>query len=75
MMLTMARFHPIWDRSVFSPLRGAALKHNEDVLDAIVVLYIGALYAGWNSERVISLHGTRANIYCPQGANCNKEAL
>lgn len=33
-------------------LRGADLKHNEDVLDAVVCMYIGAIYQAGETERV-----------------------
>ena len=68
MALTISSsFLPYLDTQRIHSLRGAALKHNEDVLDAIVCLYIAALYQAGNSERVFGCteHGY---IFVPQGA-------
>lgn len=40
------------DSDWISGLKGASLKHNEDVLDAIVCMYIAALYQTGHSNRV-----------------------
>lgn len=47
-----------------SALRGSELKHNEDVLDAILCMYIGALYQSGQHQTVF---GTKTNgyIYVP----------
>ena len=69
MALTISSsFLPYLDTQRIHSLRGAALKHNEDVLDAIVCLYIAALYQAGNSERVFGCteHGY---IFVPQGAS------
>jgi len=60
-------FLPYLDTQRIQSLRGAALKHNEDVLDAIVCLYIAALYQAGNSERVFGCT-EQGYIYVPQGA-------
>ena len=60
-------FLPYLDAQRIQSLRGAALKHNEDVLDAIVCLYIAALYQAGNSERVFGCT-EQGYIYVPQGA-------
>jgi predicted RNase H-like nuclease len=68
MMLTIGPlFLPYLDPQRIQSLRGAALKHNEDVLDAIVCLYIAALYQAGNSERVFGCT-EQGYIYVPQGA-------
>lgn len=60
-------FLSYFDAQRIQSLRGAALKHNEDVLDAIVCLYIAALYHAKNSERVFGCT-EKGYIYVPQGA-------
>lgn len=54
------------DSGRIQTLRGAALKHNEDVLDAMVCLYIAALYQAANAERVFGCTG-QGYVYVPQG--------
>lgn len=48
------------DEHRISSLRGAQLKHNEDVLDAIVCMYIGALYQSGQDQAIF---GTTADGY------------
>ena len=59
------QFRAHFSQSRISELRGGALKHNEDVLDAIVCLTIAGLYqAGYDSK----VFGTASEgyIYVPQ---------
>ncbi|MUV13351.1 DUF429 domain-containing protein [Noviluteimonas gilva] len=57
-------FHMYIDADRISALRGDQLKHNEDVLDAIVCMYIGALYQSGQEQ---SIFGTPVDgyIYVP----------
>ena len=57
-------FQYFMDEQRISLLRGDQLKHNEDVLDAIVCMYIGALYQSGQDHTVF---GTTMNgyIYVP----------
>jgi predicted RNase H-like nuclease len=52
------------DQSRISTLQGAQLKHNEDVLDAILCMYIGTLYQSGHAH---SVFGTAVDgyIYVP----------
>lgn len=54
-----------FDGDNINVLRGRELKHNEDVLDAIICMYIGALYQHGVRERV---HGSAKTgyIYVPE---------
>ena len=45
-------FHIYVGADRISALRGNQLKHNEDVLDAIVCMYIGALYQSGQDQAV-----------------------
>jgi predicted RNase H-like nuclease len=55
-----------FDASAIATLRGRALKHNEDALDAVICLYIAALYQRGQKQQVF---GDRDSgfIYVPQG--------
>ena len=57
-------FHIYVDADRISALRGDQLKHNEDVLDAIVCMYIGALYQSGQDQAIF---GTTVDgyIYVP----------
>lgn len=54
-----------FDASVISTLRGRALKHNEDALDAVICLYIGALYQHGQRTRIFGARDS-GFIYVPQ---------
>ena len=67
-LLLPEEFHRYLDAERIGILRGAQLKHNEDVLDAIVCMYIGALYQSGQNE---SIFGSLAAgyIYVPTKRN------
>ncbi|RYG39298.1 MAG: DUF429 domain-containing protein [Burkholderiales bacterium] len=46
-------------------LRGAELKHNEDVLDAVICMYVGALYQSGKTDQVFG-SATDGYIYVPK---------
>ncbi len=56
--------HDFFDGGRISKLQGAQLKHNEDALDAVVCMYIGALYQTGQTERVFGTT-TDGYIYVP----------
>ncbi|MDX1587398.1 MAG: DUF429 domain-containing protein [Oleiphilaceae bacterium] len=58
--------NPYFDPARIATLRGRQLKHNEDVLDAVICLYIAALYQSDHPGRVF---GDRHNgyVYVPAG--------
>lgn len=58
-------FSHFFKPSHIESLRGVALKHNEDVLDAVVCLYVGGLYATGISEHVFG-DAVNGYIYLPQ---------
>lgn len=51
-LLVPSEFHIYFHPGRISTLKGAQLKENEDVLDAIVCMYIGALYQSGQNQRV-----------------------
>lgn len=53
------------DAGRIGSLKGACLKHNEDVLDAIVCLYIGALYQSGLAKRIFGT-ALAGYIYVPE---------
>jgi len=57
-------FHSYFDADRINGLQGARLKHNEDALDAVICMYVGALYQAGQANRVFgtSLDGY---IYVP----------
>ena len=62
------KFHDYFDPKSIASLRGRQLKHNEDVLDAVVCLYIAGLYQVGNKDKVFG-DTTDGYIYVPQ-KNC-----
>lgn len=61
-------FRQYFDNQIIRSLRGSKLKHNEDVLDAIVCLYVAGLYQIGNREKVFG--GIEEGyIYVPQNMN------
>ena len=59
------KFHDYFDPESIASLRGKQLKHNEDVLDAVVCLYIAGLYQIGNRDKVFG-DTTDGYIYVPQ---------
>lgn len=59
--------HHFFDPKHIASLRGRALKHNEDVLDAVVCLYIAALYQSNHLQKIFGdiEHGY---VVVPDGA-------
>lgn len=58
------KFRIHMDSAHIESLRGAGLKHNEDVLDAIVCMYIGAIYQSGQDQRIFGSEGD-GYIYVP----------
>ena len=60
-----SEFGPLFDSAVIAGLRGKALKHNEDALDAVICLYIAGLYQLGCEARVFG-DAASGYIYVPQ---------
>lgn len=56
----------VFSREAITALRGKALKHNEDALDAVICLYIAGLYQLGHQARIFG-DAASGYIYVPQG--------
>ena len=59
-------FRFVFESAAITALRGKALKHNEDALDAVICLYIAGLYQLGHKARVFG-DAVSGYIFVPQG--------